>query len=560
MYTLDSTLTYDWGDYCGIPGGIPTDRTQYGTTMTTSNTLSEINARIAACPSGQYVQLAAGTYSLGTVLFGIKSGVTLRGAGAGQTIINPTASPAIATYPHNSETYFRNEDGIAISSGYTKGSTSITLSSAPSAYFVVGRLVQITQDDSPDVWDTGVGVYHRTGFPGSYGMSATRNLRFTSRITGITGNTISFATPIPVGYSASLNPAAYPMRTSPMSLCGVENLTINCGGTIDRAVHFANSDQCWVKDVEIYNFTGATGCIRFYNVHQCEINRCYAHDAADYPIQADGYPYFLYYGCSCCSVVDNVAHRVGPTVVNGSSGNVLLNNYLLNIRRRRVTGEAQPWLTQGIIVNHGPQAAMNLVEGNIAQRFQSDGYHGSASHTTLFRNQIHGVLPDLASPTNRRVVDLTRGSYYHNFVGNVIGDGSWEITQYEYDPGESGPYCAYILGFPGMDSTSMASFTSVPWDSWTKSTSVPDADVAATLLRHGNYDYHGSNTKWDESIESHAIPDSLFYDSKPSYFGSLAWPAIGPDLGTMVNDIPAKARWDRYVISADLDDLFADEA
>ena len=49
----------------------------------------QINAALAACPSGQTVYLAAGTYAItGTVR--IPSNVTLRGAGADRTILNAT--------------------------------------------------------------------------------------------------------------------------------------------------------------------------------------------------------------------------------------------------------------------------------------------------------------------------------------------------------------------------------------------------------------------------------------------------------------------------------------
>lgn len=88
----------------------------------------------------------------------------------------------------------------------------------------------------------------------------------------------------------------------------------------------------------------------------------------------------------------------------------------------------------------------------------------------------------------------------------------------------------------------------------------PDASVNATLLRHGNYDYYNDSTLWNDGISNHAIPSSLFYAEKPAYFGSLVWPAIGPDVTGLVASTPAKHRWDNYVISADLDDLFADES
>jgi hypothetical protein len=155
------------------------------------------------------------------------------------------------------------------------------------------------------------------------------------------------------------------------------------------------------------------------------------------------------------------------------------------------------------------------------------------------------------------MVCLPRGSYYHTVVGNILGDSSWTPSVYANSAGEGGDISGiYILGFPNGTSTSLT-----PEQTWsTFPGSLPDAAVASTLLRHGNYDYHSAATVWDSGITSHAIPDSLFYSSKPSLFGSLAWPAIGPDLGTMVNPTPARSRWLTYQGSGTLADLFADQA
>jgi hypothetical protein len=81
---LPDDRLYDWGSYSGVPGGIP-NRTTIFRTLTPANTVAEINAAIAACPSGQVVYLSTGTYNLGagSITFGKKAGVTLRGSGGG---------------------------------------------------------------------------------------------------------------------------------------------------------------------------------------------------------------------------------------------------------------------------------------------------------------------------------------------------------------------------------------------------------------------------------------------------------------------------------------------
>jgi hypothetical protein len=55
---------------------------------------------------------------------------------------------------------------------------------------------------------------------------------------------------------------------------------------------------------------------------------------------------------------------------------------------------------------------------------------------------------------------------------------------------------------------------------------------------------------------SRDLSPSLYLDSKPSWFGSLDWPAFGPDVAGYVKTTPSKLRWDTYVSSGRLSDLF----
>ena len=538
---------YDWGAYCGVPGGIP-NRTTIFRTLTPSNTTAEINAAIAACPSGQVVYLAAGEYNIGQIVLGRKSNVTLRGAGAGHTIINTTASQAIVSDSYS----FFNEDHIDIANGswLQKGSSSITLASSPSAAFSVGNLIMITQDDSTNLWGTGIGVYHRQGLSDPWPLGGTRCLRFVTRITAVNGNTISLASPLPVSFLYSLNPHAMPLRSGPpISLFGIENLTINGSGGADGAVSISGADRCWVKNVEVRNTTGTIGAVFLANASQCEVNRCYVHDTPGYPTQSDGFGVMLYYGASGTLVVDSIFNRTGVSIImNGAVCNALVNNYV-----GATGGGNGTWQVSGINCNHGPQGIMNLFEGNYINRFQNDGYHGSTSHGTLFRNYIHGVDPD-GKMLERQLVDLCRGSYYHNVVGNILGDSSWNPNYYEaVGSADHTLGYVYVLGWGAPDSVNPSADATI-WTGWTGP--IPDTNVKATLIRHGNYDYYNKGVVWDSNISSRTIPNSLIYSSKPGYFGTLQWPPIGPDVAGLVMPIPAKARWDAYLSSGRLDDLF----
>ena len=79
--------------------------------------------------------------------------------------------------------------------------------------------------------------------------------------------------------------------------------------------------------------------------------------------------------------------------------------------------------------------------------------------------------------------------------------------------------------------------------------------VSLKMVRH-NYDYYNRGTVWDPGIVSRTLPESLFYTAKPAYFGTAPWPPIGPDVTGLVNDIPAKARWNTFASSGNVGDLF----
>ena len=68
--------------------------------------------------------------------------------------------------------------------------------------------------------------------------------------------------------------------------------------------------------------------------------------------------------------------------------------------------------------------------------------------------------------------------------------------------------------------------------------------VKDTLLRHGNWDSVTNSVIWDPAIADHSLPASLYLSAKPSWWGTLPWPAIGPDLTPMAGKIPAQLRFE----------------
>jgi len=558
----NASRLHPWPQYCGIPGGIPARTTIYTTlglagqapSYTQSVTAAQITTALTNCPADQTVYLYPGTYSLGNVTFPAVSGKTLRGAGPGQTILRPSSTGNFIRF---ADSYYSDSNARVVSSGYIKGSTAIVLATAPGATFAAGNLVMIVEDNSHDKFATDIGVYLRTNetyLPTMYATTATfpgRNFTYTSRITSVSGNTINLATPIPLSFSTTNIKAYPPDSSSKVSLCGIENLTIDghsaSGG--DHAIYGYSQDRCWVKDVEIKNYSGGdTGFIGLINGFQCEVRRCYIHDCVGFPDQADGQGVCFDFFSSNCLLVDTIAYRIASiTQSNATQACAIAYNLSVDLGRS-VGGPGQT----PAILHHAGHGCMNLIEGNICNQFMADGYHGSMSHEMIFRNNFHSVSPGRPGDTWLRMpITLDRWSYYFSCVGNVLGDSSWTPTAYEVYDRASWDSNGKIYGF-GFDYTSLG----IGCSYYTGGN--PDMNVPGTVFRHGNYDYFNHAPVWDGSIVSHSIPDSLLYSSKPAWFGSLAWPAIGPDLGTMVNDTPAKRRWDNFVISGTLSDLFAD--
>jgi hypothetical protein len=184
--------------------------------------------------------------------------------------------------------------------------------------------------------------------------------------------------------------------------------------------------------------------------------------------------------------------------------------------------------------------------------WQSDGYHGSLSHSTLFRNWFSGQHVEANRTGNIKLVDLGRFTYYHNVVGNVLGFPGWPRTtigQYEMTgtPGYTEQAVIYRLGYPnpGNNDYNPSNLPSNAEEGGL------DPKVKSTLLRHGNYDYQNQATLWDSGISIQTLPISYIYSSKPVWFGAVAWPAIGPDItggqnaDGYVNKIPAQVCYEQ---------------
>jgi hypothetical protein len=280
----------------------------------------------------------------------------------------------------------------------------------------------------------------------------------------------------------------------------------------------------------------------FYQMVNCEIRECYVHDTVGTGPNHEGIDLAL----ECCFnlIENNICINAGKPAIQlgdwggGCNGNVIGYNYIHNANTAAAPVE------YSISVNHGPHNVMNLVEGNVAQGVTSDGYFGSSSHNTFFRNYLSGDYPSNVDwPIT---VQMCKWSYYTNFAGNVLGkSGAGQIYQAS---GSNYPNTAKVLwelGYPNTGNTGYSeTYTGTPTNPGNADPTVKlDSAVEYSMIRHGNFDYVTNRTTWDPSIEDRTLPGSLYLGGRPAWWGSSPWPPIGPDVTPMRGQLPAEIRF-----------------
>jgi len=138
------------------------------------------------------------------------------------------------------------------------------------------------------------------------------------------------------------------------------------------------------------------------------------------------------------------------------------------------------------------------------------------------------TVDDATQPSNgpRRCAGATGYSYFFNFAGNVLGRPGG-MAGFAYDrtgPGAMGNPSVWLLG----------------WDD--QAPQPYDPNVAATAIRHGNWDYLQNVVTWDPTNANHTIPNSLYLSAKPAFFGTNPWPWVDPVGPTKLFVLPAQQR------------------
>jgi hypothetical protein len=443
----------------------------------------------------------------------------------------------------------QNQANVDCSGGcLAKGSTTVTLGSNTSGSTrpSVGTILFIDQivdgtsasaDRWPDVFTcqtANVCVQVGNGGSPQTARGSGSSARSQSQIvvvTGVSGNTFTFSPAIAMpNWRASQSPQAFWTSATPTNNAGVEDLWIDRASSgAPASVCFAWTHNSWVRGVKAVNSFGGTSSsglkmIASYYSSSNTIRDSYLFNGTEAGNQ-DAYGVALY--ASGNYLIENNVIQFMRSPILLEQGMSVVAGYNYAVRMVSSTGSNAGWDYSGVFDNHGVSGDFHLIEGNDDTIVNLENYHGNTTFATMFRN--HMVGQDQANGTNETAPMMVFGyNRFANMIGNVLGKSGYH-NNYQYVPGGSGScnQSIYNIGTGGNCSH-------VSWD---------DPHALASTYRWGNWDTVTNGAKFDTSEvpsglslyaqpvpSSQSLPASLYLPSKPGFFGSTPFPAIGPDV------------------------------
>jgi hypothetical protein len=261
-------------------------------------------------------------------------------------------------------------------------------------------------------------------------------------VQSVSGNTVNITAPLVYDFSrlAKLSILGLPGQRG----IGIENLRLNGSnevthvlGSAQNLLNVALASDSWVTNCEFLMVNNYD--ISLANSVGVDICHCNIHSAPSSGGNHGG----ILFNSSSCFVYDNIfADGLQPVIeCNGGAGNAFFANFYTN----NVLG----------LNVHNSHPFMNLWEENVGDSVILDGYFGSTSHHTFFRNNFNGSYEAMA---------IRRFTTFVNIVGNVLGRSGAIYSYYiNEDPTtDSGIYSMGKpnIGNPGYTGTNPP----IPWN------------------------------------------------------------------------------------------------
>ena len=589
---IPSDRNFAWNPGMMSKGGIP-NRTTICATLSPSggDDFAAIQAALNSCPTSQVVMLNAGTFTVNNYLL-IHSSITLRGSGAGQTILRKTngARPRtskvvsgtngiltpvdLGSYTYDAQpvviigpSRWPSPDGSTsrnLTVDGQQGASSVTITNASG--FAAGQFVLVDElsgaswqptptgfPQSAKVWagDKVAWNIHSPPQPGDDPTAAMSWFSRTDRptneikeIASVSGNTIKFTSPVTIGYRVShqaqltrytLTGSQSTANSIHVISAGIENLSAMGGA--DGCVRFEDTAYSWAKNIEVTQWIGEG--IAIDGSFRVEIRDSYIHTGSWPEPGGAGYAISISAGSSEVLIENNISIDVNKVMVFRSSGagTVVAYNY---VDDGWIYG-TESWVEVGLNASHMAGPHHILFEGNYGFNADSDYTHGNAIYLTFFRNWLSGQRRDFTDGVNVRTVGLAYGSWWDSFIGNILGRpgqmSGWHYT----DPGMScdanGNNCTGNNANWSDRAIWRFGYDPERWGMY------PDPKTLSTVIRDGNYDFLTKSQRWHNTPGGFTIPNSMYLTSKPAFFGNNTWPWVNPTAGA-IHTLPAKARYD----------------
>lgn len=496
----------------------------------------DLNAAIKACPEGQVVQLAAGTYTV-TSTITLTKGVVLRGTGSlgaasgGTTIVRSGGNSVLAIGTSQDQACYASAHGTgyALTSSASKG-TKVIAVGANATRFAAGDLALLDQVDDATVQEGDCQYFKRVDR-----RSVSERVEIAS--VDASAGTVTLTSPLHWTFQSAAPYLAQIARVAPpiVKWAGVEDLALQGGtnpgynGQMAGGIDVSNAAYCWMKNVQTDGTIGGMH-VSLTGTFRCVVRDSHFHNSANYGFGTDCYGVVLRCGAADNLIENNIVRYMNkPILFNVSGGgNVVGYNYADN-------SWATPAAWQEVNIDtHCSFPHMELMEGNYAPHMGATITHGNAGYLTYFRNYASSqfapppVFGSAAKQTgNIAALQFDNGDINMTVIGNVLGSSAAS------DLGTAPLSSAYVGTNSDTPSIFMLGTNG-------------KADVAFTSMWwHANYDTVTPGVVNNPAIAVQTLPPSLYLAAAPAWWPNAnAWPWVGPDLNPRVGTLPAKSRSD----------------
>lgn len=539
--TTPSAYAINWSNngVGGIPAR-PVNATVFASACSNGSLdcTSVIQGNLNSTPSGMALLLGPGTFLIASHL-SIPANVTLRGSGSNQTILNCTGSGSGCAIEGGGSVSYTSP--LTITAGATAGSTSLTLSSTSGV--TVGGYVVVSETNNA-LWVTITGTESPPNCTWCDGWS-TNGTRARGEIHEVTAIASGVVTVFPPLTSAYTNTPTVVTFTA-TKFAGIENIQFLMNNTgYTNNVYMSECAYCWVTGSEM-NYSDGNP-IEIDWGYRDEIDNNYVSNAFTHTPGSTDSDIFLVLKTSWALVQNNILERqhVGIILNWGACCNVVAYNYSQgNFDNSSNPSNCAPGTgacaLMSAFLHHGAHPQFNLWEGNVGEQLYLDSVWGTSSHDTSFRGWYKGTSrvcapasfgsnsrATVTTPCNyafqaARGAQISQLSRYDNFVGDIWGSAEQSAI--------GGPVAVIVAPTTRNYNGNVYNATFGYGEASDGGGGGGDNSTPFTsALIHGVYTVANSTITWSGSL-THTLPASFYLAAKPSWWGSLPYPATGPDI------------------------------